>query len=243
MNLVLFETNELEAPLAVSDRRAQHILEVLHRKVGDTFDAGVINGSRGRGTVTQITATALSFAFDPVLPPTPPAPITMIIGLPRPQTARDILRDATTLGVEALHFVRTEKGEPNYRQSTLWSSGEWRRHALAGAEQAFDTHLPVVTHGTPLNAAIAQSIGTNTDATVKIALDNYEAAGPLSAVTIRPDSRVIIAIGSERGWSAAERDLLRGNEFTVAHLGSRVLRAETAVVAALTLVRGKLGLL
>lgn len=242
MNLVLFEPNELDAPLTISDRRAQHILDVLKRKVGDTFDAGVVNGPRGRGTVTQITATALSFAFDPVVPATPPAPITLIIGLPRPQTARDILRDATTLGVEALHFVRTEKGEPNYRQSTLWSSGEWRRHALAGAEQAFDTHLPVVTHGQTLEAAIAESTAKQAAPSIRIALDNYEASGPLSAVPVAVGSRVVLAIGSERGWSAAERDLLRGADFTVAHLGSRVLRAETAVVAALTLVRGKLGL-
>jgi RsmE family RNA methyltransferase len=166
----------------------------------------------------------------------------LIIGLPRPQTARDILRDATTLGVEALHFVRTEKGEPNYRQSTLWSSGEWRRHVLAGAEQAFDTHIPVVTQGQTLEAAIAESTGKQADATVRIALDNYEASGPLSAVPVADGSRVVLAIGSERGWSAAERDLLRAKSFSVAHLGTRVLRAETAVISVLTLVRGKLGL-
>lgn len=224
----------------MTDRRARHIVEVLRRAEGDTFDAGLINGPRGRGTVTKITATSLSLAFDPVVPPTSPAPIRVIIGLPRPQTARDILRDATTLGVEELHFVRTEKGEPNYGQSTLWSSDEWRRQVLIGAEQAFDTQVPTVTHGGTLTSAIAGAPKGN--GVIRIALDNYESPAPLGKIALSEGSRVVLAIGSERGWSAAERDLLRKEGLQFAHLGNRVLRTETAVVAALAIVRANLGL-
>ena len=40
-------------------------------------------------------------------------------------------------------------------------------------------------------------------------------------------------MGPERGWSANERDQLRDNQFELCDLGSRVLRVETAVVAAI----------
>ena len=58
-----------------------------------------------------------------------------------------------------------------------------------------------------------------------------------------PAPHIILAIGSERGWSPAERDILRANHFTLAHLGPRVLRAETAVTAAIAIVKSHLGLM
>lgn len=258
MNLLLFEPAETSAPLSRRDPRAAHLLGVLKRRVGDTFDAGLIDGPHGKGTLVAIgdDALTLTFAWGP--PPPPSDPITLIVGLPRPQTARDILRDATTLGVAAIHFVATDKGEPSYAQSSLWHSGEWRRHVRLGAEQAFATRLPVVTHGRPLAAALDALASpapplasppksgpgdppTATD--TRLALDNYESPAALSVCHVIRDKPVVLAIGSERGWSAAERDALRAAGFTFAHLGTRVLRTETACLAALTLVRAKLGLL
>lgn len=254
MNLILFEPSELHAPLPRSDRRARHLLEVLRRQPGDSFDAALINGPRGKGTLTAVSDAAVTFTFtspDPAITPdarlssanhsTNSNSITLIVGLPRPQTARDILRDATTLGVDALHFIRTEKAEASYAQSSLWSSGEWRRHVLAGAEQAFDSQLPQVTHGTSLAEAIATLAPAR--ATTRIALDNYEAPHALGAHPLAIAMPVALAIGAERGWSAAERERLRAEGFTFVHLGARVLRTETAVLAALAIVRAKLGLI
>lgn len=240
MNLVLFEPSELARPLPRGDRRAVHLVEVLRRRAGDTFDAGIAGGVRGKGTVVAIGPEAVELTFvwapDP-LPPLPP--LTLVVGLPRPQTARDILRDATTLGATALRFVRTEKGEPSYATSSLWSAGEWRRHVLAGAEQAFDPRLPDVTHGQPLAAAVAPAPAG--PAGLRLALDNYEAEVGLADVVVSSGLGAVLAVGNERGWSAADRATLRAAGFTLLHLGSRVLRTETACVAGLTLLRAKLG--
>jgi 16S rRNA (uracil1498-N3)-methyltransferase len=242
LNLILFELAETEAPLPRSDPRAQHILDVLRRDVGDTFDAGLVNGPRGKGTLVAIEAEDLRLTFAWGESPPPLDPIILVIGLPRPQTARKILQEATALGVQALHFFRSEKGEANYGQSTLWSSGEWRRHLLAGAAQAFDTRLPEVTHG----QSLAEVLTLLPSSSARVALDNYEAGLPLSQFHAASEitgwaSPVILALGPERGWSAKERDLLRANRFTLAHLGARVLRTETAVIAAVVLMRARLG--
>jgi 16S rRNA (uracil1498-N3)-methyltransferase len=238
MNLILFEADEVTQPLSRKDPRAHHILTVLRRNPGESFDVGLVNGPQGKGVVAAQAASSLMLTFAWGAEPPPLDPITLIIGLPRPQTARDILRDATTLGVAAIHFVLTEKSEPTYAQSTLWSSGEWRRHLLAGAAQAFDTRLPDVTHGIPVCATLDQLPARLT----RLALDNYEAPLPLSHCHLSDDNGIALALGPERGWSAVDRDLLRGAGFTLAHLGPRVLRTEAACTAALAVLKARRGL-
>lgn len=237
LNLILFEPAEIDVPLPRDDRRAVHIVEVLRRQPGDRFEAGVINGPRGHATLRDLTPQHLILGFNWTSEAPQPELFTLIIGLPRPQTARDVLRDATTLGAAALHFVRTEKAPASYAQSTLWSSGEWRRHVINGAEQAACTLLPAVTHGHSLAAAIADlpPVGA------RFALDNYESSQRLSEGAGIDRIPTTLAVGAERGWSAAERDLLRAHQFTLVHLGARVLRTETAVVAALAILRARSG--
>lgn len=239
MNLILFEPAELTAPLPRTDPRAEHIVKVLRRQIGDTFDVGLVDGPLGKGTLAAVSADALTLSFFWGPPPLPADPITLLLGLPRPQTARDILRDATTLGVGALHFVATERSDPNYAAATLWTSGEWRRHCLAGAAQAFATRIPTVTCDRTLAAALA----TLPSPATRLALDNYEATAPLGECHLSGDASVVLALGPERGWGPADRATLRAHDFTLVHLGTRVLRSETAVIAALTLVRAKLRLL
>lgn len=240
MNLVLFEPSELSAPLPRTDPRAGHIIDVLRRREGDSFDAGIVNGPRGKAVLAAATpgALALTFTWNP--PPAPLPETVLIIGLPRPQTARDILRDATTLGATRIHFVVTERADANYAASTLWASGEWRRHCLAGAAQAFDTRIPEVTWTHPLASAVAAETDS---APLRIALDNYESPASLrfchllSDKSTDPTDGILFVIGPERGFGGKDRDFLRGAGFTFAHLGQRVLRVETAVVAALAITR------
>ncbi len=236
VNIILFHPHEVEHPLARRDPRAVHLLEVLRRHAGDTFNAGVIDGPRGRGTIMDISADALRLAFAWGEAPPPLSPIHVIVGLPRPQTARDILRDVTALGVTALHFVITDKGEASYAGSSLWKSKEWRECVIGGAAQAFCTRLPEVTHGQTLAEAIARLPAE----VVRLALDNYEASSALSPSTTLGGESVVIALGAERGWSAAERASLRVSGFTLVHLGPRVLRTETACIAAVALLKAQL---
>lgn len=239
MNIILFSPEEVQLPLPGKDTRARHILEVLRRQSGDTFDAGLINGPRGKGTLLAVAADGtlrLSFAWGEA--PPPPAPIRLLVGLPRPQTARDILREGAALGVAAMDFVRTARGEPSYAQSSLWSSREWESLLVAGAAQAFCTRLPTVRHG----QAFAEAVEALPANCTRLALDNYESPQPLGQTNVAPNVPVVLAIGSERGWTTTERELLLRRGFLFVHLGERVLRTETACIAAVSLLRAKLGL-
>lgn len=239
MNLVLFTSAEISAALPRTDPRARHLLGVLHRGVGDEFDAGIIGGPRGKGHIAAVRENEIELAFTWSAPPTTPDSLTLLIGLPRPQTARDILRDATTLGVSAIHFIATEKNEPSYAHSTLWRNGEWRRHLILGAEQACSTQIPEVT----ATHTLASALKLLPDDTSRLALDNYEAPRGLDEYGVLRHKPLVLALGPERGWGTRDREQLRAAGFELVHLGTRVLRLETAVVAALTLAKAARGTL
>lgn len=238
MNLILFSEAETQTPLPLSDPRAQHLLQTLRRRVGDTFDAGILNGPRTKGTLRTITPASLVLDFEPAGQSPELHPLTLLVGLPRPQTARKILQEITSLGLEAIHFVRTDRGEPSYAASKLWTTGEHLRLLIAGAEQAFTTRIPQLQLHDSLTAALTQLLpGRET-----VALDNYEATGPLRSH--RPTRKqCLLAVGSERGWSPAERDLFRAQQIPLLSLGANVLRTETASLCAATLLLAQLELI
>lgn len=233
MNIVLFEPHEIDGPLPLSDERARHILSILKCEVGDSFDVGVVDGERGKATVTGVADSEILLDFELGIAGPALAPVDLIIGLARPQTNRKILQEATSLGVRSMVFVSTERGEPSYASSKLWSSGEWRRHLVSGSAQAFATRLPRIGFGLSLPEAL-KAISDNA---VRVALDNYEGTAALGTlIGRRPNSDVTLAIGSERGWTEGERALMRGFDFEMAHLGARPLRTETATIAAVSIV-------
>lgn len=235
MNIVLFEESDLEQGLPLGDERAVHVLKVLRRQVGDDFDVGLIDGPRGKATVKEILDTGLVVEFEWGEEEPELLPIDLVVGLSRPQTMRKILNEATTLGVRSIRFVATKRGEPSYAESKLWSTGEWRRHVMAGVAQAFTTRVPEVTWGMSLEVALGEV--ASRDGT-RLCLDNYE--GVMRLGEFRGGARtlpVALAVGSERGWTAKERDLFRARDWTLVGMGERVMRTETAVVAAVSVVR------
>jgi len=236
MNLLLFADDRTERHLPPEDARVAHIRNVLGMTAGDRFDTGVVNGPHGKALIVEDSQKeGMHLRIEWTREPEPSLPIDLIVGLPRPQTARKILRETTALGISSISFFESEKGEPSYRQSKLWTTAEWERQLIQGAEQAFTTRIPQVRHFQSLETAVSTGDGDRG----RIALDVYEGTGPLSAMP-DPQKSYTLAIGSERGWSAAERSILRENRFLILDLGGRVLRTETACVAAISIVAARM---
>jgi RsmE family RNA methyltransferase len=223
VNLVLITVDEAKIGLPPDDARARHLRETVGLAVGGTFHVGIENGLRGIATITSLTP---QLAYSVVWEKSPQArlPLTVLIGLPRPQTAKKVLHDLASLGAARIIFFESAKGDPGYLTSSLWKDGEWREHVLKGTEQACSTLVPEVTRVSSLAVAL-----TGLEATAwKLALDPYEATGApeISA----PANSAVLAIGPERGFADEERAALRAAGFAFAHLGDRILRVEAAAL-------------
>ncbi len=234
MNLVLLTEKELVDGLALEDARSVHLLNTVGLKVGASFHLGIKNARRGLAIITS-TQPRLTFTvkFEDVVQKR--FPLTIIVGLPRPQTAKKVLHDLASVGVDKIIFFDTEKGDAGYATSSLWKDGEWTEHIDKGAEQACSAQVPEVIRCATLTEALV-----NIDAaTWKVALDPYEASHALGEGTPAA-RRAVLAIGPERGWSAAERALLLKNNFALRHLGDRILRVESAALAGSMIVLSQL---
>ncbi|MBO4546087.1 MAG: 16S rRNA methyltransferase, partial [Treponema sp.] len=101
MNICLFTQEEIDKPLKAADPRAEHIKKILHKGIGDTFAAGIIEGPAGTATITSIGSQAqdagapgdITFTFTPQSDGKPLFPLHMIIGFPRPIQLKRLLRD------------------------------------------------------------------------------------------------------------------------------------------------------
>lgn len=238
MNLIILDSDAANLALPRSDPRSEHVLNVLRRSPGEAFDVGFTDGRVGKARLIDIGDAALNFSVEWTGEAPHLYPVTAIIGMPRPQTARRLLRELTSLGVGRILFCDTDRSEPGYKDSKLWTTNEYHRHIRMGAEQAFNPRLPDLRVLSDLGAAI-ELTGSESD---RIGMDNYESPAPLSA-WVPAGTSVTVALGAERGWSADERYTLRENGFSLFHLGERVLRLETAAVACVSIALSRMGLI
>lgn len=236
MNLLLLQRKTSSLRLDKKDSRTVHLREVLRVKDGDEIDLAVRNGPRGKGVVELQGDGDLQLRIEWQPQHAPDYyPISLIVAISRPQTCRKILDQATSLGVRSFSFFEADKGESSYRQSTLWSSEEWKEKIEQGVAQAFVSYAP----NCDLYESLEQALKANENSSggfSRIALDNYEADASLTASSKGVDESACLCVGPERGWSERERNLLRQSNYRLHHLGPRVLRVETAVIAALGLL-------
>lgn len=238
MNLILFDAPFETKRLLAGDPRAKHIRKVLRAHVGTKVFVGFVNGPRARAEVSLVeTDGAITLKVIGVEEGPPPLPVCLLIGLPRPHTAKRILFEAASMGVNEIHFFESDHGEPSYAMSSLWKTDEWKQRLRLGVEQSFATHLPEVGMHADLQSAISHF----QDTSVCLALDNYEAEASLSSLLPSIAESVVISLGSERGWSSSERDTFRKNGWKLGHLGAHVLRLETACSAAVAAVSSSTG--
>ena len=146
VNIILFDPAEIGKPLPRRDDRTIHLLKVLHKKAGDSFEAGILGGNRGLGYIESVKLDgSLTFSLD--LRNEPPAryPIRIAVGFPRPIQIRRLLRDLSNLGLEAIDLIGTELGEKSYRETKLITDGGARMALIEGAVQARDTRIPYLS--------------------------------------------------------------------------------------------------
>ncbi|PIE05178.1 MAG: 16S rRNA methyltransferase [Spirochaetales bacterium] len=235
MNLILFEPEEIGRTLPETDERLRHLFNVLKIQPGDYFRAGITSGPLGQARLLQKTRSGWKWEFRQISrSPAPLRPLTLILGCPRPPTARRLLKDCCSLGIREIHVCGTDLNEKSYMGSRLWRDGLWEKALRDGAMQGGSTLLPKVVQQASLPAALRELDSFSGEEVLRIALDNEEDAQSwITWKTAHADFRAdsaVLAVGPERGWSGRERNILDRHEFTRLHLGERILRTETACI-------------
>jgi len=248
MNMLFLDPHDIGSPLPRSDERVRHTLKVLKMCPGDELEAGSPDGLVGIARIEAYDGERMTFSFRPVREAPPLRPITLLLGFPRPIQANRILKDLSSLGVGRIVLSGTELGEKSYFQSDFFKNREFRAALIEGAMQAGNPRLPVVATAWTLARALdAVGLPPAGDASTTgrlWAFDPYRASVPFGSATLpaaREAAPLTLAIGSERGWTPTELDLLADRGFSFASLGDRILKTESAAVVAVSLALGKMG--
>jgi 16S rRNA (uracil1498-N3)-methyltransferase len=165
-----------------------------------------------------------------------PFPLTLAQGVSRGERMDLVVQKATELGVSRLVPVLTERSVVRLDEEQAdRKSGHWRAIAIAACEQCGRNRLPEVALPVQLHVLLRQPAHES----VRLLL-SPSAPRRIEDVP-RPASGVTVLIGPEGGLSDAEQEDALAAGFTAVNLGPRVLRTETAAIAALTLLQRQFG--
>ena len=155
-------------------------------------------------------------------------PITLLQALPKGDKFDLILQKGTELGISYFQPLETEHAVPNLNAARL-SKRElrWQRIVNEAARQSRRTFLPEVK---PLQRLAAVLDEPSDD--LKLVLWEAGSNALSKVLPEQPPTGVTLLIGPEGGFSAAEIELITAAGFQAAHLGPRILRTETAGLAA-----------
>lgn len=228
--------------IALDEEQSNYLLRVLRLQVGAPVRA--FNGRDGEwaakiGAVEGKRASLMPMKrvrAQPVLPAS--APVLLFAPVKKAETDF-IVEKATELGAWRICPVLTER-----TQTRTVRLDRFQRIALEAAEQTERLDLPEITDLQSLATALEGLADGTLIVFCDEAGDEVDApwggqagrAGPIAEILGKlGDAPVAILIGPEGGFTPQERAWLRGRSDTAAvSLGPRILRAETAAVAALS---------
>ncbi len=234
----------VEAPLepgaqvTLTGGAAAHLIRVLRLRP----DAAVtlFNGRGGEygARIERLRGSEITVAVGEHRPIERESPfaLTLAQGISRGERMDLVVQKATELGVSRLVPVITERSivRLDEEQSDRKSS-HWRAIAVAACEQCGRNRLPEVALPAQLHAFLRQPAGETLQLLLAPSAPRRiaEVPGPAKGATV--------LIGPEGGLSEEEQELARKAGYTAVNLGPRVLRTETAAIAALTLLQRQFG--
>jgi 16S rRNA (uracil1498-N3)-methyltransferase len=150
-----------------------------------------------------------------------------------------LLQKATELGVSEIQPLSAERSVVRLSEKDFQRKLErWETVLRAAAEQSEGLFIPVIRSPLSPVAFVEAASAPASDARKIVLLERGEGRKPLKQALsgIHADETVLLTIGPEGGWGQKEKDLFQQAGFAGASLGSRVLRSETAAMAALAAV-------
>jgi len=233
----LFLEADLAAGAAVplAREQANYLLNVLRLKTDDAVL--VFNGRDGEWLAAIVAEGRKQASLNPVrqLRPQPAAPDLHYLFAPLKHARLDYMaQKAVEMGAGVIQPVLTRR-----TQVSRLNLDRLRANAIEAAEQCGILSLPEIRPECALDAALA---GLDPARLLVFCDEAAEQESPLAALASIEPGPLALLIGPEGGFDEAERRAILARPHTLRlSLGPRILRADTAAVAALALVQAALG--
>ncbi len=209
---------------------AKHLSRVLRVEPGHIYELSD-NTHKYLGKVTEANKEAVRFEILETMPAERESPaIHLYVAIIKFEHFEWGIEKATELGVDRIipvHAARTENGLDKAVAKRL---ERWRRIAIESSQQSRRAFLPDLGECMRFADVAANASG------MRVILDEAR-QGPRLAVLDKVADPISLLIGPEGGWTDSERAVAVANGWIAASLGPRILRAETAWLAALAILR------
>jgi 16S rRNA (uracil1498-N3)-methyltransferase len=220
--------------LELGGSAARHIARALRLSPGDAVQLFDGSGNNHPAVLTRVGKDRVSLDVGPGIPAATESPVAVRLwqGLCRGSRMDSIVQKTTELGVTAIEPFYADRGIVRMdAQRAQKRVQRWREIAISACEQSGRATVPDISPP----ESFAERIAANTDNAARILL-HPDADETLGHVLQEADS-IILLIGPEGGFTAAEVEQARSAEFSAVRLGTRILRTETAPVAALGIIQ------
>jgi 16S rRNA (uracil1498-N3)-methyltransferase len=234
----------VENPLAVGqtlslpEEAANHLVRVMRLREGDGCVLFNGDGHDYHATLVVVGKRDAQVRIEAAsaLDNESPLHITLLQGIARGEKMDLILQKATELGVAAIVPVNAERTEVKLDAARAGKRlAHWTSVVVSACGQSGRARVPGVAAPQSLLEAARQVPAQ----ALKLTLDPL---GEHRLSTLPPaPGGVVIAIGPEGGWSPRDRQVLAEAGFQGLQLGPRILRTETAGLAAIAAVQARLG--
>jgi 16S rRNA (uracil1498-N3)-methyltransferase len=221
---------------------ALHVARVLRLRPGATLSLFDGRGGEIEAEIVSVQRDQVQVALrsHQAIERESPLHISLLQSLARGERMDFIVQKATELGVAELLPIATEHSVVRLEQEAATRRREhWLQIAISACEQCGRNRIPAVHAVTDLSRASAH-LGEG-PRWILIPQSELSLADAVRRAAPDAGSAIALLIGPEGGFSEAELDLARRLNFQPCHLGPRILRAETAPVAALTIVQALIG--
>lgn len=207
---------------------AKHLTRVLRVERGHVYEISD-NHQRYLAEVTEAHKEGVRFEIREKLPIERETPeLTLYAAIIKFEHFEWGLEKATELGVDRLVPVVSARVEKGLDKAVPKRSERWRRIAVEASQQCRRVFLPEVSDSMKFSQVLATATG------LRYFLDEDRTGTQIAPAA---GEAVSVLAGPEGGWTEEEREAARAAAWTPVSLGPRILRAETAWLAALAKLR------
>jgi 16S rRNA (uracil1498-N3)-methyltransferase len=231
---------------ALTGDQAIHLARVLRAQPGQIYDI-VANGFLHRAEITTVSAGVsgeeprVDFTLHEELQSDAALPLHLLLAIFKFDHMEWAIEKTTELGIARITPILARRTEKHLAQAAAKRADRWRRIALESAKQSRRTDIPEIADPTPLKQALEQEksptriLLSETEQTLTLTAALESSTRPTGDESATPKITHALAIGPEGGWTPEEISLFLQHNWQPVTLGPRILRAETAAIAAIAI--------